>query len=78
MYTINKLNIHYLIKCSYLINKIVLLINSDINRYISVKSIKHNICYFKHVSIYKLKQKTLLSFNHVTFKATSSAWHVAS
>ena len=26
----------------------ILLINSDINRYIRTKSVKHNICYFKY------------------------------
>ena len=26
----------------------VLLINSDINRYIPAKYVKHNICYFKY------------------------------
>ena len=26
----------------------ILLINSDINRYIQTKSVKHNICYFKY------------------------------
>jgi hypothetical protein len=27
----------------------VLLINLDINRYISAKYVKHNICYFKYI-----------------------------
>ena len=40
----------------------ILLINSDINRYIRTKSVKHNICYFKYAFKLQLGYSSQWSF----------------
>ena len=40
----------------------VLLIKSDINRYIPIKSVNHNICYFKYAFKLQLGDSSQWSF----------------